>query len=183
MSLPYFLSYAALWILVVLQSLILLGVVHIVYQIQHTDVADNGLPVGREAPQFNTIDLTGTPIRSADFAGRLTALLFVSPSCSLCTATLDEIEALHYKAKGNVIVICRAGRDDCARLAERHQLNVPIVADEDERISRLFDIVGVPMAVLVNESNRIQSYGHPMRGEELEAMFEEPPTAEVRVVR
>ncbi|HET8629148.1 MAG TPA: redoxin domain-containing protein [Thermomicrobiales bacterium] len=181
MSLPFYLSYAALWVIVILNTLLLLGVVRMVYQLQHSG-GDGKLKPGEEAPPFRAVDLAGTPVRSADFAGRLTALLFVSPTCPSCTTTLAEMDALRYKAQGNVIVICRAGRDDCARLAARHQLNVPTIADEDEEISRLFDISSVPTAVLINAGGRIQSYGNPMRGEDLEALFSQAPAPEAQEV-
>lgn len=174
MSIPFYLSHAALWILVILHSLILLGVVRIVYQLQQTGVAagSRGLSSGKEAPQFSAVALSGEPISSTDFVGRLTALLFVSPSCPSCTAILeDDMGYLNHKAQGNMIVICRAGREDCARLAEQHRLSMPVVADEDDQISGLYRISTVPTAVLINSNNRIQSYGQPQR-EELEEMLE-----------
>jgi len=174
MSTPFYLSYAALWILVILQSLILLGLVRMVAQLQQGGVAggsrDGGMTSGQAAPPFSTMDLSGAPIDSTRFAGRLTALLFVSPTCSSCTTTLHELNALRDKANGNVIVICRAAHDDCMRLAEVHQLNLPVVADEDEHISQLYGITAVPTAVLINAHHQIQSYGQPER-EDLEAVF------------
>lgn len=178
MSIPFYLSYAALWILVIAQSLILLGVVRMVYQLQHTGTPDGQLERGREAPQFSTVDLAGAPISSADFAGRTTALLFVSPACPSCAATLAEMDALRYKAEGNVVVVCRSERGDCAHLVERYGLDVPALADKDDRISRLFGVSSNPTAVLIDAQGRIQSYGQPMRGEELEAMFDLAPDAE-----
>jgi len=183
MSTPFYISYVALWILVIFQSLILLGLVRMVYQLQQNGAtvgsSDGGMTSGQEAPRFSTVDLSGAPINSTSFAGRLTALLFVSPTCPSCTTTLHEMNALRHKANGNVIVICRAARDDCARLAEAHQLSMPVVADEDDQISRLFGISSVPAAILINANNRIQSYGYPLR-EELEEVFAKAPAAEVQ---
>jgi len=176
MSLPFYLAFAVLWVLVILQGLILLGVVRIVYQLQQNPVtaspgSSNGeLQIGQEAPHFSAVDLDGTLIDTAHFAGRLTALLFVSPTCLSCTTTLAEMDALRWKAQGNVVVICRAGHDDCARIANRHKLTVPMIADRDDQIGQRFHITGVPMAVLVDENNRIESVGHPMRGEDLQGM-------------
>ena len=173
----FYLSYAALWILVIAQGLILLGVVRLVYQIQHPAVGDGQLRRGQRAPQFNALDLAGAPITSADFAGRVTALLFVSPKCPSCAATLAELDALRHKAQGNLAVICQANHEDCTRLVERYGFSVPAVADEDDRISRLFGVSTTPMAVLIDEQGRIQAQGQPMRGAELEEMFERAPEA------
>lgn len=173
MSLAFYVSYGALWILVILYGVILLGLVRMVSQLKQANSDKDGPRPDREAPKFSAMGLSGERIDSADFAGRSTALLFVSTSCSSCMLTLQEMEALSHKAKGNVIVICRADRDDCARLADSYGRDVPTVVDEDERISRLFDIPGVPTAVLIDERNRIRSYGHPIRGEELEELLAE----------
>src|SRR6266542_4230509 len=121
MSSIFYLSYAALWALVIIQSLILLGLVRMVVQLQQTGATANGnVAALGDAPQFSTVDLTGKPISNADFAGRLTALLFVSAKCPSCMTTLVELKALGYKAMGNVIVICQARREDTEALAETY---------------------------------------------------------------
>lgn len=176
MSITFYISYAVLWVLVVLSSAVVLGLVRLVSQLQHANVSANdttvGLKTGQVAPTFQAPDLSGMPIDSKDFAGRLSALLFVSPNCPSCTASLYEMEALSSKAQGSVTVVCQAGHDDCVRLAATHRLDVRTIADEDEAISRLFGISSFPTAVLINESGHIQSYGHPKR-EELEEVLEE----------
>lgn len=174
-------SYAALWILVILQSVILLGLVRMVSQLQQSGATSNSTATsGEEAPQFSAVDLSGKTINNADFAGRLTALLFVSSRCPSCMTTLAELNALAYKSMGNMIVICRTGREDAEMLAETYKLNVPVIADEDDRISQLFGITSVPTAVLINARNRIQSVGYPLR-EELEQAFEVEKPPEVAV--
>ncbi len=184
METPFYLSYTALWILVILQGLILLGLVRIVYQLQRTggvagasvNSTEVGLKTGQIAPTFNAVDLSGEPLSSNDFAGHMTAILFVSFNCPSCVVTLYEMEALNYKTQGNVIVICRGRDGECAQLIDRHKLSARIVADEDEQISRRFGISTFPTAVLINEGYRIQSYGYPHR-EELEEFLDYAPQA------
>jgi peroxiredoxin len=177
-SLVFYLSYAALWILVVFQGLILLGLLRMVSQRTETATGQSafsdevGLRSGQVAPKFSALDLSGAQINSKDFVDHMTALLFVSPNCPSCTATLYEMEALSQKAQGNLILICRGKGGDCSRLTDTHKLEIRMVADEDERISRLFGVSSFPTAVLVNESNRIQSYGRPKRSEELQELLD-----------
>lgn len=181
-SLPFYLSYGALWILVIVQSLILLGLVRIVYQLQRNG-ATASLTEGQEAPKFSAVSLAGAPIRGMDMAGRMTALLFVSPTCSACKITLaDDMDYLRYKAQGNVILICRAGRDDCVRLVKEYKIDLPTVADEDDQLSQLFGIYSVPTAVLINENNRIQSIGQPKREKQVEENLPKAPEARLQGV-
>lgn len=172
MTTLFYLSFAALWILVILHSLILVGVVRIVYQLQQSGtVAGRDDLSGKEAPAFTAVDLSGVTINSVDFTGHLTALLFVSPNCRSCMTTLEDMAYLNHKAQGNVIMICRAGREDCNKLVEQYKVTVPVVPDEADHISQLYAISSVPTAVLINANNRIQSYGQPDR-EELKKVFE-----------
>lgn len=174
-STPFYLSYAALWILVILHSLILLGVVRIIYQLQQNGVVDRNtsISIGQEAPVFSAKDLSGISIGNVDFAGRLTALLFVSPDCPACKEILeDDMAYLSRKAQGNLIVICQADHENCKRLIEQYELSLPVVADDDEQIGRLFNITSIPTTVLIND-NRIQSYGQPEQGT-FKAMEKEP---------
>ena len=174
MSTFFTVSYVVLWVFVIGQSLILVGLVRMVYQLQQSGVGNESASAmaGKEAPPFDAIDLAGRPVHSTSFAGHLTALLFVSTTCPACVTTLAETNALRNKTNGNVVVICKAGHDDCRRFAQAHHLDLPVIADEDDQISKLYDVSSVPTAVLINAHGRIQSYGYPMR-EEMEQAFEQ----------
>lgn len=177
LTISFYISYGALWILVILQSLILLGLVQVVHQLQKTSRTAGSFE-GKEAPEFSAMDLSGVAITQTNFTGRLTGLLFVSTSCQACLETLqDDLEYLYRKAQGNVIVICQAGRRDCANLVEQFGLTVPVVADEDNHISQLYGISSVPTVVFVNADNRILSYGHPKREELVEVLERAAPMA------
>lgn len=182
MPAPFVLSHAALWVLVVLQSLLLLGLVRAVHQLQQSGAGSpqtgGYLLNGRPAPELAARDIFGNTVDSRSFAGKLTALVFVSPNCESCSVTLDDLDLLATKTAGNVIVLCRATDDECKAMAESHGLTVPVVPDEDLRISEAFKVMGTPTAVLIDPSNRVAQYGHPLRGEELEEMLKSLETTE-----
>jgi peroxiredoxin len=183
MSVSVTLSHAALWILVILQGVVLLGLVRVVHQLQQGGaIASRPTPraerlAGQRAPEFTAVDVSGKPVASGDFAGRLTALLFVSPKCSSCVVTLEELQALQSKADGNVVVVCQAGAEDCQRMVRDYDLTVPVVADPDEELGKRYDITAPPTAVLISEGGHILQYGHPERGEDLEGLLRAPEAA------
>ena len=171
MTVSFYISYAALWALVVFQSLVLLGVVRTIYGANARPVPPaspmtNGQLVGQPIPKFTALDVFGAPVDESSLAGRLGALLFVSPDCSTCIASLDEVEALKVKTNGNVVVVCRAEQGECRELSKAYGLEVPVIVDEDRRVSELFGVQVTPTAVLVGRSGRIQTYGHPMNADE-----------------
>lgn len=167
---PFYVSYAAAWGLLVIQTLILLGLVRSVYQLQNVSIL-GGTSKGKEAPFFTGKSIAGTEINSKYLAGRLTGLLFISPTCQACLDTLEqEMNYLNHKTQRNVIIICQGGRTECAQLGEKYEIGVPIVADEDNHISELYGIAAVPTVVMINANNRILSYGQPKHEELIELL-------------
>lgn len=172
----FYASYAALWALVVLQGLIALGSVRAIYRLGG-GVGLDTLPLsearraGEPVPEFAALDLDGRLIDEHALTGHRSALLFVSPDCSSCSATLNELGALMLKVDGRVIVVCRAGRTECRRLAEKYGIDVPVVVDEDRSLSEVFGVSFTPTAVLVGSSGVVDTYGHPLRGDDLERLW------------
>jgi len=169
----FYVSYLFLWALVMLQVVLILGLAQTVYR-DRSDEGDSRKAAssyldmrGREVPALKVADLAGREFSTHQFLGKTTAVLFVSPACPSCAATLDEMAALVHKTAGNVIVVCRSSRERCAQLVEVYDIDVPVIADTEFEISKVFGITTVPTAVLVDEEARIQSYGNPMRGEDL----------------
>lgn len=174
-------SHLALWVLVIVQGLVLLGLTRALYGLQqngggggHNTTSDSERLAGQRAPEFVAVDVFGRPVASSDLWGKLTAMLFVSPLCSNCAVTLEELEGLKAKVDGNVVVVCLADTEQCRGVAEDYQLTVPVVADPDERITKLYDVVTTPTAVLVGKGGRVLQYGRPGRADDLEEMMREP---------
>jgi peroxiredoxin len=181
MSAPFYLSYAALWALVVFQTLVVIGLVKALHEYRSSGArpgdlaapaADGGGLAGQPAPDFDVEDLRGRSVTNVMFPGRPTALLFVSPDCSSCAVTLQELEALQAKMEGRVIVICRSETHRCEALAANYGLELPVVADPDRVLSDLYRITAPPTAVLIAADGRIESYGHPMSADELQALID-----------
>jgi len=170
-------SYAILWIIVVLQCVLLVGLVRVVYALQQEaptqPLKPRRLSSGSEAPPFTATTLSGGTIGNADFLGHMTALLFVSPHCPSCTATLYEMQALERKANGNIVVVCRGNTDQASELARTHELKTPVIADSDDRITHLFGVASMPTAVLIDAEYRIHSYGEPLAANELEELMDQ----------
>jgi peroxiredoxin len=167
-------SYAALWILVIFQTVVLLGLTRTLYvrQVAGEEDVERGFGLrGQPAPIFNLVALSGDTLTTDEFTGRSSALLFVSPDCETCSVTLLELEALLSKTDGHVVVICRSQADKCAQLAETFGLSVPVIADSELEISRLFLVTTTPTAVMIDSEGLVQEYGHPMGPDDVEALI------------
>ena len=179
MSAVFYVSYALLWAIVVFQSLVLLGIVRTVYRRRAEPVADappvsTGALIGQPVPSFTTIDLSGRAVDETSLPQTLSALLFVTPDCVTCMASLEEVEALRAKVEGSLIVVCRGGLDECRRLQASYGLEgTAVVVDETHEVSERFDVYATPTAVLVGANGRIRTYGHPMDKDELVRLMDE----------
>lgn len=178
----FYVSYALLWLLVVFESVLVLGLARAVSRRapQPQSASKNGLPggshpkIGQPVPHFSAIDVSGRKVDEGSLPRSLSALLFVTPSCTTCMASLDEVNALHAKVDGSLVIVCRGGLEDCRHLREAYQLNgVPILVDQDRAVSNAFDVQVTPTAVLVGSTGLIRTYGHPMAKDELARLIEE----------
>jgi peroxiredoxin len=170
-----FISYALLWLLVLGQTLVLLGAVRLIQRlvVEVERFEGQGAVNGRQAPSFRGEDIAGRSVDSADFHGRSRALLFVSAHCPSCVTTLDEVAALSVRARGPVIAICRDTHARCAELVSNHQLDIQVVVDAAGEITDLYEVTSVPTAVLIGPTGNITFYGHPHRDGAIEQELHE----------
>lgn len=184
METPFLLAFVVLWILVLIQGTVLIGLVTIVSRL-HDDRAPArstaplpGLEPGTAVPAFRERDLNGIVVDSRELSGAASVLLFVSPSCSSCVTTLDEMVGLSHKARGNVVVVCQSDKVKCRQLAETYGL-MRTIPDRDWKLGALFRVSVLPTAVLIDRAGRVQSYGQPTRAADLEhALHKSSPLAE-----
>jgi peroxiredoxin len=192
MSTPFILSYVLLWAVVVLQSMLLLGMLRVIQNLQQGHAQEHGGAdepaaeptaerlIGQEIPAFAAVDIFGASFGSEQLRGRSTVVLFASPNCASCLLALEELNTVGRKANGNVVVVCGGRQDACRRMAQDFSLTVPVILDPDDEIQRLFDVAANPTAVLLNPNNRVVSYGHPVRGDEIGQMMNGEAAAAAR---
>lgn len=172
MSPGLYIAFGLLWVLVIFHTLILLGLTRAMSRMQATgehEAADDGGMHGKPLPAFSEVALSGETVDNESIAGRLTALLFVSPECSTCSVTLDELQALSVKTSGSIVLFCRSDRRRCRELADTYRIRLPVIVDADLELSRRFGVAGTPTAILVGPDGKVQTYGQPMSGEDLQS--------------
>jgi cytochrome c biogenesis protein CcmG, thiol:disulfide interchange protein DsbE len=169
MTVIFYVSYVLLWAVVVFQSLVLLGIVRLVRHPASTGGSDvavtsTGALIGEPAPSFRAVDIDGNRFDTTSLPATLNALLFVTPDCVTCMASLEELNGLRERVDGSLAVVCRGTADECRRVRELYELDdqIPVVVDSAHDVSDAFEVLGTPTAVLIGGNGRIRSYGHPM---------------------
>lgn len=191
MSFPFALSYAALWALVLFQTLVLLGLLRQAMETRRKlselpagsgAAAGGRLPLGSEAPDFSAVEAhSGRLVRLGDLAGRRAILLFLAPGCRNCARLAPAMHGIYHKAEGRLYLICQGSRRECLDFLAAHdpENQLPLLLDPELAISHQFRVAGAPAAVMLDGELRIRSYGSPQRSEELAEMVAatDPPRA------
>lgn len=172
-SLLFWVSYVALWSIVLFMGFVIAGLARVVATGSWRTHGDrNRLQRGDPVPEFATESLSGSVIASAELHDH--TLLFVSPSCSSCLATLDELAAIEPKASA-LTVVSVSGREDATEIASLYGLMPSrVVADPESAMAGLFAVDRYPTGVVIDGEGRIKQIGQPLREMDQQSPAEEP---------
>ncbi|WP_162415637.1 thioredoxin-dependent thiol peroxidase [Cyclobacterium roseum] len=100
------------------------------------------LEVGQKAPDFESKDQDGNPIRLSDFKGKKVVLYFYpkdnTPGCTTQACNLrDNYEALQ-NAGYVVLGISSDSEKSHQKFIEKHELPFPLIADEDKSVHEAY---------------------------------------------
>jgi methylamine dehydrogenase accessory protein MauD len=114
--------------------------------------AEEGLPVGSPAPDFELPDLSGGTLSlgSLRASGKPTLLVFTDPYCGPCQALLPEVGRWQRERVGELTIslISQGKPEENRTQADEHGLR-NVVLQEDSEVSESYGVWGTPSAVVV----------------------------------
>ncbi|SRR6266849_4754445 len=134
------------------------------------------LSQGEAAPEF-TARVSGTEltVNTTELKGCPTIMLFISPD-DLASPGYDKLavstHALWHKGSGHLYLVCAGAEQPCRKLLRDHTsgafelAKLPLIIDENRRITQSFLIGTTPLAVMLDKDARVSHYGHPLSSEE-----------------
>ncbi len=165
MSTLFWVSFGALWAIVVLQAGVLLEVVRRLAAEPATAPAPttaDALAPGALAPDFTAhLVENGKRFDSVSLRGRRVLLAFVSPGCQACEDTFALTQETAARLDARLVVVCGGERPACRDLLTRHVPNEASLWDADGSIAKRFGVAGTPLAVVLDEQGRVVKYGRP----------------------
>lgn len=156
------LSSILLWVLVLMNFLLILALVQRINRTAGEPIVT--LEIGQTAPDFTAESLKGERVTLADYAGRVLALVFVSPTCGRCRQDIPKLEILEPKARQlGVELILVSDADIAQTQAYVQELNITLpVLSAPRQVNRFFDDYkagGVPFCAVIDAQGKIQASG------------------------
>lgn len=161
-------SQIALWIVVLAEGLLILGLMREVGLIQlrvgpiaAMGTPDQGLPVGVEAPDLNALGPDGRSILALHSNGKPRLFVFASPSCSVCHQMVEPIAILAKAERRflDVVVVCSDSQANCREFLKALDGDCEIVIDDGGSVKKAFNVSGSSFAIVVDAEGKVGQSG------------------------
>lgn len=133
-------------------------------------VVAKGIDIGTQAPAFTLPQVGGGMCALRDYQGQHVLLTFVHPRSETCKqflVYLNAIADLKEPIRYSVLVISSEGVDENVRLAMDYDLAIPLLIQEGNAISRLYNVNAVPYVYVIDEEQIIRSHGYATNTEDI----------------
>jgi hypothetical protein len=164
MSTLFYVSYAALWLLLLtIGVLVLLLYRHFGMMSLGTleGVQRDGLPIGAVAPPISGVTAAGQETIWRPTRGQPQLLLFAAPDCQPCATVLPHVERLARAVNGDlgIAAVVPGPRDEVARFAERYGPSFPCLAEDGSGAFSRYKVRVTPFGFVVGSDGRVLAKG------------------------
>jgi cytochrome c biogenesis protein CcmG, thiol:disulfide interchange protein DsbE len=113
------------------------------------------LAIGREAPNFTYLDLSGGSKELREFRGKVVILRFWADWCPYCAVEMPIIEKVYQELKdkglGVLAVNVKQSEASTRTYVEKLGVTYPIALDRDGKITELYEVKGIPVNFIINK--------------------------------
>jgi hypothetical protein len=164
MSLPWAVAFVALWALVVVLAVVVLGLLRRVAPIlaqaeqalgrSAAGLDPGGLPPGEEVPPFEVLDGAGERLRPGDSLPLPAVFLFVEGGCGPCQSLMAEIQERAPAFAGTRLYVVPADPENGKYDALRGR-GITVLKQEGGQVSAAFRQTAFPHAFAVDGDRRV----------------------------
>ncbi|MHB8139243.1 MAG: peroxiredoxin family protein [Smithellaceae bacterium] len=116
------------------------------------------------APDFTLKDVQGKTFRLSDQRGKPILIFFGTTWCPACRAEIPKYKEVHrtYSPRGLEVIYINIMEPakKVTRFAQAHSLPYRTLMDEDGSVGNAYNVIGVPMIMLLDKSGNIVKVGH-----------------------
>lgn len=113
------------------------------------------------APEFQLTDLNGNHLKLSDYKGKVVLINFWATWCLPCRVEIPILKSLHSELANQGLEIWGITQESIGTVepfVKEKDINYRILLDTDGQVSNLYQIVGYPTIVMVNQDGRIESF-------------------------
>lgn len=162
-------AFVALWALVILLGLLVLGTLRRLTPLIERAEANlaaaaisaspGGLEPGTVVPAFSGRQADGRVFTEADLTGSDSIVLFVSVACQSCERFIRDLTRTRVPELGARLVVVTDEQDQASELAA--STGVVVLVQENRSIARVFESSATPHTFVLDESRRVLASGTP----------------------
>ena len=120
---------------------------------------------GNEAPDFALKSVDGDNLRLSEYRGDVVMINFWASWCGDCREAMPALNDLYsrYREVGFQLLSVNMDRkwDDAKEMAHSLNMQHPVLFDDGQRVSKLYDVAAMPVTVLVDREGIVR---HVNRG-------------------
>jgi peroxiredoxin len=117
-------------------------------------------PAGSPAPAFTLASSSGSEVRLAPYKGQVVMINFWASWCGPCREEFPLLDSIYkkYSRMGFTLLGVNVEPDSQAANAWLKQTPVsfPILYDKDSKVSKLYDVAGMPSTVIIDRSGKLR---------------------------
>ena len=117
-------------------------------------------PTGTPAPGFSLASSSGTEVSLAQYRGEVVMINFWASWCGPCRQEFPLLESIYkkYGKMGFTLLGVNVEPDSQAanEWLKQTPVSFPILYDKDSKVSKLYDVAGMPSTVIIDRSGKLR---------------------------